>query len=78
MNREFRDGFYTTTFVEDREDGYAGLELQRLRRGSKECIAKIIFWDACGQFSVETFGAEIPLEILEEFIVETRKTIKTG
>jgi hypothetical protein len=75
MNREFRDGFYTTTFVEDAQQGFAGQELHRVRKG-KECIAKIIYWDACGQFSLETFGAEIPLEILEEFIAETKTTIK--
>jgi hypothetical protein len=76
MNREFSDGFYTTAFIKDAGEGWAGLELNCFRNGKNDCIAKIIFWDACGQFSMNTFGAEIPLEILEELIAEAKKTIK--
>jgi len=43
-----------------------------------DCVARIIFWDACGQFVLETFGAEIPLGIVEEFIAEAKAKIKTG
>ena len=76
MNREFGDGFYTSVFVQDLQQGFSGLELRRHRKGTDECIAKVIFWDACGQFFVEMSGTEVPLEILEELIAEAKKTIK--
>jgi|GEM_PF-1704373 len=78
MNRECAGVHYSTILIEDHKDGYAGLELYRTDREKKECVAKIIFWDACGQFVMETFSTEIPLNIVEEFIAETKAKIKIG
>lgn len=64
---------FTTTKVVDNVDGYFGLELHRSYDGKSQLVAKVIFWDAEGQYSVETMG-EIPLTILEELIVEARNT----
>ena len=64
---------FTTTKIIDNEAGYFGLELHRSHDGESQTIAKIIFWDAEGQFSVETLG-EVPLTILEELILEARNT----
>ena len=38
-------------------------------------LASVIFWDACGQFFVETFSTDVPLEILEALIAETRERV---
>jgi hypothetical protein len=38
-------------------------------------VAKIIYWDADGQFAVETMG-ELPLVVLEELITETRLMVR--
>jgi hypothetical protein len=50
----------------------------RIQDGNSTHIARILFWDACGQFFVETLGSDVPLTILEELIEEARSTIKTG
>jgi len=78
MNRDWAGAHYSTIFIEDNNDGYAGLELYCTRQVEKHRVARIIFWDACGQFVLETFGSEIPLNIVEEFIAETKTKIKTG
>jgi hypothetical protein len=77
MNRDYGDGHYASSSVEDRKQGFASMELHRSCRGKHDRIARVVYWDACGQFSVETFGAEVPLDILEDLIAETKEWIKT-
>ncbi len=77
LDRDYGDAHYSSLFVEDRKQGMAGQELDRARHGKKERVAWILFWDASGQFSVETFNCEVPLDIMEELIGEARRTIKT-
>jgi hypothetical protein len=62
----------------DNKQGFAGLELLRTCRGKRDCIARIVFWDASGQFSVETFQTDVPLEIIEELIAEAKASIRMG
>lgn len=76
MNRKHGAAAYTTRAVADREAGSAGLELYREANGKKECVARLIFWDASGQFGFQTFN-EIPLDVVEELITEAKQTIKT-
>jgi hypothetical protein len=68
---------YTTLFVEDREGGSAGLELFRDAGAEKELAASLIFWDASGQFFLQTF-CELPLDIVEVLITEVRQAVKTS
>lgn len=78
MNRQFGDAHFTSIRIEDRVEGYEGYDLARIRRGKNDLVARIIFWDASGQFTVETLGSDVPLGILEELIAEAKATIKTG
>jgi hypothetical protein len=65
---------YTSRKVEDKLDGYAGYELLRSRDGQAAVrIASVLYWDACPGFWIETFGTDVPLEILEELIAETKE-----
>jgi hypothetical protein len=41
-------------------------------------VARILFWDASGQFCFETFDTDLPLEIVEQIIAEAKATIKTS
>ncbi|HWV98826.1 MAG TPA: hypothetical protein VNZ64_03945 [Candidatus Acidoferrum sp.] len=77
MDRDYADAHYSSLFVEDRKQGMAGLELHRACAGQKARVARILFWDASGQFSVETFNYEVPLDLLEELITEVRTLVKT-
>jgi hypothetical protein len=76
MNRNHGAAKYTTSAVADREAGSAGVELYRETNGKKVCAARLLFWDASGQFALQTFN-EIPLDIVEELITEARQTITT-
>ena len=62
--------------IEDGAEGFAGFELMRQRHGSHVCIARILFWDSSGHFSVETLGSDVPLDILEELAAEAKSSIK--
>ena len=76
MNRNYGNAYYTTQPVDDKLDGYSGLELYRSRKERKDRVARVVFWDASGQFAFETFGTELPLEIVEELIAEVRAKVK--
>jgi hypothetical protein len=76
MNREFGRNVFQTSFVQDVEQGFAAVELQQIRNNTSIRVARVIFWDAGGQFFVETFDTEVPLEIIEDLIAEATKTIK--
>ena len=76
MNRKHGTAVYTTRPVVDREAGSAGLELCRESNGIKRCAARLLFWDATGQFGFQTFD-EIPLDVVEELISEAKQTVKT-
>jgi hypothetical protein len=77
MDRDYADAHYSSLFVEDKKRGMAGLELHRTRAGQQDRVARILFWDASGQFSVETFSCEVPLDVLEELITEVKGLVKT-
>jgi hypothetical protein len=74
MDRTYGDARYKSSFVEDRQQGFAGCELLSIRNGEENRIATVLFWDAAGQFFVETFG-DLPLEVLELLIEETKSSV---
>lgn len=78
MDRQFGEARYSSTLVRDQVDGFVGYDLMRIQGGYSTHIARVLFWDACGQFFVETLGTDVPLPILEEVIAEAKATIKTG
>ena len=76
MKRTHGDAYYSSSFIEDHEKGFVGYELVRFRHGKEDRIATVLFWDATGQFFVETFG-DVPLTLLEALIEEARSNITT-
>ena len=77
MDRQYGEARYTSSMVRDRVDGYVGYDLVRIQDGNSNRIARVLFWDACGQFFAETLGSDVPLEIFEELIAEAKASIKT-
>ena len=77
MNLSFCNITYHTTPFDDFDAGCAGLELIRTSKDQTARVGKITFWDASGQFFIELTGSELPLDILEKFISETREVILT-
>jgi hypothetical protein len=77
MDRNYAHDRYTSEFVEDQKQGMAAQELYRTRHGKRERVARVAFWDASGQFALETFNCEVPLDVLEDLISEAKSTIKT-
>lgn len=62
---------FWTTWVVDRRLGCAGLRLHRDGSGTS-ILAEVMFWDACGYFTVRTAGAGVPVEVLDALITEAR------
>jgi len=69
---------YETSYVEDAAAGSAGLELHRASQGKKERIASVLFWDASGQFFVQTFGTDVPVQLIEKLIADAKNRVKTN
>ena len=63
---------YGTTFVQDNVGGSAGIEI--VCDGS--VVARVIYWDACGDFFVETIGGDIPLAVMESAVQEAMLLVK--
>ena len=76
MNRDWAGSRYTTLPVSNNKDGYSGLELYIASKDEKKRVARILFWDASGEFFFETFNTELPLNIVEELIAEAKTTVK--
>ena len=77
MNRKHGSSHYTTRPVQDDQEGWIGLELSRTSGGHTEAVARILFWDAEGQFALEMNAAELPLVIVEELIAEAKSSVRT-
>ena len=78
MNRQYSGAWYSSSIVKDNTEGFIGYDLVRIKEGCQNRIARILYWDACGQFSVETLGSDVPLEILEALIAEAKSIPGTG
>ena len=60
---------------QNNEDGCIGMDLLKDENGSLVLICKITFWDAVGQFVVDVQAEEIPLDLLEDFILRVKKFV---
>ena len=69
---------FKSEYVEDRRDGWGGFDLYRIENDKKDRVARIAFWDAAGEFVLETFGGDVPLTIIEDLVDEAKRTIKTS
>ena len=77
MNRKHGTTRFTTHAVADRLAGSVGLELYREADGTTQIGARILFWDATGQFAFQGFNTEIPLDVVEELISDVKAMVKT-
>ena len=76
MDRQHAEYRYRTHRILDRDDGYVGLSLVREKADASPIeAARIIFWDACGQWYFETLDGDVPLAIVEEMIAEARPLV---
>lgn len=74
MKRTHGSSAFESQIIRDNVEGYSGLELRSEKKGVSRTVAKVIFWDAEGQYSVETFG-EVPLTILRDLIEEAKEVV---
>ena len=77
MNSQHGEARFWTTFAEDHQQGFAGVRLHRESAGHTGVAAEVIFWDAAGQFYVQTFGGDVPLAVMEALIAEAKAAVKT-
>jgi hypothetical protein len=79
MDRVFSIYRYTTRLVHDDKEGSSVVDLYAARKdAATKRVARVVFWDAYGDFFLETFGAQIPVVIAQELVAEAKATIKTG
>ena len=68
---------FGSVYVEDRKEGWGGFDLYRREEGKQARVARIAYWDASGEFVIETFEGDVPLIIIEELIHEAKTSIRT-
>jgi hypothetical protein len=84
MDRTYATSRFWTVLCHGGIEGWTGLELwtrtselfPSLGGQDERRVAMVTFWDATGQFGLETFGTEVSLEIVEELIAEAKDRIK--
>lgn len=79
MKKAWKGVEYSTKQVSDDLAGWTAIELHGTEpHGSSKLLARVVFWDAEGQFSFEMFREELPLIIVESLIQEARSAIDIG
>jgi len=76
MEKQFGHERYWTSYVEVQDDGFAGLQLHRERFGKIAVAARVVFWEAAGHYAVQTFDGDVPVEIIEAVITETKQQMR--
>lgn len=76
MNRSWERAHYSTVLARDDAEGWTALELRRATDGVAVLVARIVYWDAAGQFYLDSVQTELPLDIVAELIAEARATIR--
>lgn len=76
MDRRHGTAHFKTRVAQDKEEGWIAVELVRMAHEKMEPVARVVFWDADGQYALEMTSLELPLTIVEELISEARATIK--
>ena len=70
---------YFIRLVEETEkEGFIGFELMRTQGSLIEAkrVGRILYWEASGQFTFETFDWEVPIQVMEALIAEAKRLIK--
>lgn len=76
MDRNWGGHRFTTEFFQDLQFGGAGLKLHRTTNGKTDHVASVTFWDAEGQFFIQTVQSDVPVEIAQSLIEETMAMVK--
>ena len=75
MEWNYAQYHYSAVPVEDRQQGFVGLELYRSVQGAEKVrVARVLYWDASGQHFLETFNVDLPFNVIERLIAETRSS----
>lgn len=75
MNRQWAGVTFSTERIDDTEAGCSAIKLYRTAKGETKHVASVTFWDASGQYFVDTFHGDVPLDIFENFIAEAKQQI---
>lgn len=75
MEMQMGSDRYWTTHIEDINDGFEGFRLHRESFGKTEVAAEVIYWDATGGFTIETFGRDLQIEVARAAIAEAEEKI---
>tara|TARA_R110002072_G_scaffold298744_1_gene473134 strand:- start:2450 stop:2686 length:237 start_codon:yes stop_codon:yes gene_type:complete len=76
MDRPHAGAHYSTRLTFDDQDGWTAVELYMSDESEARRVARVVFWDAMGQFVLDATSAELPLEIVEELFSEARDKIR--
>jgi len=76
MEMQFGSDRYWTTYFEDMKDGLAGFRLHRESFGKTAVAAEVIYWDATGGFTIETFGRVLQVEVARAAMAEAEEKIR--
>lgn len=66
---------YWCTPFQDNVGGCAGMELRQFRDGTTTLVAKITYWDATGEYWLETLGIDVPLTIIDRLVAATKSFV---
>lgn len=75
MERTYRGVRYTSLVASDVQRDGIGLELHWHSGSQAQVVAEVFFSDETGAWTVNTFDCDIPLELLEELIVEAKSRL---
>jgi hypothetical protein len=78
MTIKLSTGDYHITFEESIAEGYGSFILHHRKEGSENWFvaAKMIYWDALGQYHISIFAKELPWNIVDVLVREAVE--KTG
>ena len=75
MDRERKGAHYTTLMASDIQRDGMGLELHWKVDGQDTVVAEIFYSDANHTMTFNTFDCDVPLELIEELIVEAKRRL---
>ena len=60
----------------DNAEGWSAIDLSLTRGDETIKAARVVYWDAVGQYFVEVFVDEVPAPVMEDLIQTARQKIK--
>lgn len=76
MDREHQGARYTTLMASDLQRDGMGLELHSAVQGQEaRAVAEVFYSDAEATWTLNTFGFDVPLDIIEELMAEARRRL---